>query len=380
MRRVWHMRSLLLFLAALVLATGAVGCSGGGDDDGGSPAAAATTTSTTGEGEGEGETTGTGDELPDVGKKTIGFVGICVKCTGQARVVNALKEEADKLGWEVVVVDAAGDLNKANAGFTNLYQRGVDAVISGAIDPYLLDNAIKGANDRGIEFVVNDGDWRPGVTFAVAMNSFYMGMAQAQWMVERLNAEGNIVLFNVPNARNVAERYTVFKAIIEMFPNMKILEEHTVNFTDPIQDAQRTMSGWLQRYGDDVDAVWAAWDDPAIGAALAIDQAGKSDQVFVIGNDAGPDALERIKGDSALDGTVYVDYTLQGQLYIQELHRVFATGQPSAKWIWIKEPIVTRHVDSPVGGDVLWPVPESGDLERVVPYSFWAKAEESNGG
>lgn len=294
---------------------------------------------------------------PSGEKKVIGVVSICGACTGQARAIESYRAEAAKRGWEVQVVDMAGDLSKAIAGFENFIASGVDALIDGAIDTELLTDVIAKANQAGIPFLVESGFWIPGVTCMVGQDSFRMGQVQGTYMVDRMQGKGNVVMLTARPARNVAMREDIVRTILGEYENIKILETHEIDFANPVADARRTMETWLTRYPNpgDITAVWCGWDDPCMGAAAAIDAAGRK-EIFLIGNDAGPEAMELICGDSAFDATVYVDYTTLGKVMFEQLDKIFATGKPDARNVYIELPIVSR-ADCPPNPPYYPPLP-----------------------
>jgi ribose transport system substrate-binding protein len=305
-------------------------------------------------------------QVKKVGHKTIAVVDACGTCGGDSRMNKALQSVAKQLGWTLIVVDANGDQSKGIADFNTMMQKKVDGLISASWDPYTLSSVIKKANAAHIPFVVTAGDWVPGAKFACCMDSPQMGTMQAAWVYQRLFSKGNIVMFDVPGARDVAERKATFTSLIKLFPNMKIVEDQQVNFQDPTGGAKRTMASLLLKYKGNIAAVWAPWDDPAIGASEAIDSSKYKGKIFVVGNDGGPDARSRICGNSSFDGTVYVAYEDWARVLVQEFARIFKGQGPSGRWLYTPQFIISR---------LLGNCPASGKLPPSAGYyySYWTK-------
>jgi ribose transport system substrate-binding protein len=296
--------------------------------------------------------------------KTIGMMEMCASCTGEARMAAAMKKEAEKRGWKLIIVDAAGDYAKAAAGMENLIQANVDAIITASADPYALGEGIQKANEAKIPVIIEAAEWVPGATVAIGMNSLQMGVTQGMWVIDRLGHKGNIIMFEATQFRDVVLRASVFKTIISNYPTMKIIEKHNVEATRAVEDARRTMEAYLLRYPNkgDISAVWCGWDDPAIGAATAIDEAGRN-EIFVIGNDAGLEALAKIREGSSFDGTVFVDYDTIGVEIAKQLEKIFTTGRPDASSIYVEQPIVSRFTNN---------LPPEGQLHpSVKTYAVW---------
>jgi ribose transport system substrate-binding protein len=55
------------------------------------------------------------------------------------------------------------------------------------------------------------------------------------------------------------------------------------------------VNDWLTRYGDELDAIWCPWDEPAMAASEAIVSRGLQDKIFVVGADGHPTALQRMR-------------------------------------------------------------------------------------
>jgi ribose transport system substrate-binding protein len=184
-----------------------------------------------------------------------------------------------------------------------------------------------------------------------------MGKAQADWVAQRLEGKGKVVMFDLQGSRTVQQRSTMFKAELSLFPDIQVVQTFQVDLADPIGSAKKQLAGYLLK-NKDVGAVWAAWDDPARGAAQAVKEAGNS-KAFVIGNDAGPDALADIRGNSPLDGTVFVDYTTEGKIFVKEIASYLKDGSVTGRWMFIQQPIISRHLGN---------VPPEGQAPPAVGY------------
>jgi ribose transport system substrate-binding protein len=76
----------------------------------------------------------------------------------------------------------------------------------------------------------------------------------------------------------------------------------------------------------DLDGVFGINDDSALGALAAIEAAGKSSRIRIVGYDANPEAQEKIKA-GAIYGDVMQDPARIGQLTIEAIAKHFA-GEP----------------------------------------------------
>ncbi|MFY0579403.1 substrate-binding domain-containing protein [Cystobacter fuscus] len=76
------------------------------------------------------------------------------------------------------------------------------------------------------------------------------------------------------------ERMDAFKAVLKNYPDIKLLDARYANWNR--DDAFKVMQDYLTRFKQ-IDAVWAADDDMAVGVLKAIEQAGRTDIQEVFG-------------------------------------------------------------------------------------------------
>lgn len=328
----WFVFSVLV-VASFVLFVGACG----EDSTTGGDTASSETTATTGSG-------GASDAgaAADVGPKKIGFVTICAVCTGEARAVSGLQEACDEAGWELLVTDGAGDFQKIISSIETYINEGCDAIVTGAIDPAPLGKVIKQCNDKGIPFIAESGLWVPGVDLQVGMDSYHMGQIQGSYIVDRLEGEGDVMMITYRPTRNVAMREDIVKQILSDYEDIEITYRHEVDINNIIEDSRKAVETQLLR-NPDLDAIWCGWDDMCTGAAAAVAAAGRDD-IFMIGNDAGEEALNAIRNpDSPWDITVSVDYETIGKTIISELNKIFAGEKLDYKNVFVELPMISRN-------------------------------------
>jgi inositol transport system substrate-binding protein len=101
------------------------------------------------------------------------------------------------------------------------------------------------------------------------------------------------------------------------------------------------MENWIQSYGDRIQAVFAQNDEMAMGALIAIEQAGRKGKMVVVGVDAIADALEAVR-DGRLDATVFQDAKGQGSAAVETAVKIIR-HQPYEKQVLIPFQLVTRE-------------------------------------
>lgn len=299
-------------LAALALALSA--CAGGSDtEDGDDVAAEQEGDDTAGDdtagddGADDAGSEGGGDSLIDpsylidadeysLEGYTIGVAVVGTQHFWDREAFQGAVDEIERLGGEVVTTDGGRD-NTVHAENHDVFlAEGVDAVVTilgdDAVEPKLqaLDDAgipVFGV-DRNSEWATNNSQ----------SDNEFAGRAAGELLVEYFGDEADGAQVAVFNAFGEAlefcgVRYESWREVIEE-AGIEILQpELAEEFANAPEDARQQTLTLLERYPEgEIDAVHVAcWDQPAIGAVQAIEEAGRDD-VIVSAIDAGPDTLE----------------------------------------------------------------------------------------
>jgi ribose transport system substrate-binding protein len=101
-------------------------------------------------------------------------------------------------------------------------------------------------------------------------------------MLDELGGQGNVVFLRMAEHHGTRKRGDGMEMVLQEYPDVQVLAEHNIDYTAFFEDTSRTMEDYAARFGDDIDAIWAPWDEPAQAAINALNAAG-IDGVKVIG-------------------------------------------------------------------------------------------------
>ena len=91
-----------------------------------------------------------------------------------------------------------------------------------------------------------------------------------------------------------------------------------------------------------IAAVWAAWDQPALGALQAIEDAGRADEgIVVVGIDANPQARDAIAAGGNFEASVAQDFEGIGKAAADAAARAMAGEEIRAKVIYVPTRLIT---------------------------------------
>ncbi|QEK11787.1 sugar ABC transporter substrate-binding protein [Crassaminicella thermophila] len=254
---------------------------------------------------------------------------------------DAMESYGKTLGGkvEVVFVDGKDDANKQLAQVENFIAQEFDVIVVNPVNTQATQPMTDAALQAGVKLVYVNRlpDYLPeGVTF-VGSDSVIAGNLQMEYLAEKLNGKGNVVIMQGSfDSEATYNRTDGVKMIADKYPNIHIIKVDTANFSR--EEGMMLMENWLST-GDQIDAVAANNDEMAIGAIQAIEAAGKLGEILVGGIDATPEALSEME-KGRLACTIFQDATGQGEGAIKAAYNL-AIGKNVEQKVWIPFQLVT---------------------------------------
>ncbi|WNS81407.1 sugar ABC transporter substrate-binding protein [Domibacillus sp. DTU_2020_1001157_1_SI_ALB_TIR_016] len=240
---------------------------------------------------------------------------------------------------EGVYVDAMNDAAKQMSQVETFISQGVDAIAIVPVDTESVGTIVDMANAAEIPIVVVNRTYKDieDATAFVGGNSIDSGIMQMEEVAKLLGGKGNIAIMNgIPGHEAEIKRTEGNKQIIDKNPGMKVVLEKNADFDRA--KGMTLMENWLQS-GKKIDAVVANNDEMAIGAIMALEAAGKLEEVTVAGIDGTPDALEYVKSGK-LKVSVFQDAAGQGSKGL-EIAAKAAKGEEVEKMNYIPFELIT---------------------------------------
>jgi inositol transport system substrate-binding protein len=247
-------------------------------------------------------------------------------------VTNAMEKRAEEMGVKLTILDGEGKAEKQVAQVENLIAQQYDVII---MNPMSLDGcapAVDAAVAAGVPIftlvsVVKNQD--KCVTY-VGSDAPESGKIQGEMIVEDTGGKGDVALIMGPIGHDA--QIGRKKGLLEAFEgtDLNVVIEQTANWQR--DQALALMENWLQA-GKEFDVIAAQNDNMAMGALMALENAGKADDTLVYGIDATEDALNAIK-DARLDGTVFQDAAGQGKKAVEVAVQI-ANGEQVDDYIFI---------------------------------------------
>ena len=210
--------------------------------------------------------------------------------------------EATHDNIDIVLVTADGPSDQASDLEDLVSVQQIDALVVLPFESGPLTDPVKQVKNSGVFVTVVDrGLTEEGIEDVyVAGNNTELGRISAEYMKGRLQSGDNIVILRgIPTVIDT-ERFDAFMAELEG-SGINVLDDEFANWNR--DDGFEVMQDFLSRFPD-IDAVWAQDDDIALGVIEAVKQAGRENDLFIVG---GAGMKDIIKGVMEGDELVPVD-------------------------------------------------------------------------
>jgi ribose transport system substrate-binding protein len=258
--------------------------------------------------------------------------------------VEAFQAEAKTNGWDVNVVDTKGDVAGVIAALETAATQKVDAVVIN-VDPAQVAAGLEAAKAAGVPVFGMDAGANPLLVTNVTSNGYAMAADTATYVANRIGGKGKVVMFVFDAFPPVQQRGIIADAIFKNNPDIAVLDRVTPDVADGgIADSRAKMEAILAANPDkgSISAVWAAWDQPALGALQAIEAAGRGGEGIVItGIDANPDARAAIAKGGNFEASMAQDFKGIGAATANAVKRHMAGEAIKQSVIYVPTKLIT---------------------------------------
>lgn len=228
----------------------------------------------------------------------------------------ALKDAASRTaaehGWTLLEHNAELDPTRQLSAVEDFITRRVDAILLNPVDSRAIVTAVKSANQQGIPVICVDVNADGGeVATFVASDNHALGVMTGEYLVERLAGRGKVGLVTHPYVSSGRDRERGLKEVLARYPEIHIVAGQP-SLGDRVKAMEVTEN--ILTAHPDLDAIWAINDPSALGALAAVQSAGRQDDLFIVGIDGAPEAVQAIRDTDTFAATA--------AQYPQEIGRV----------------------------------------------------------
>jgi len=222
-----------------------------------------------------------------------GSIGLAISTQNNPFFVDlyeGAKAMADSLGVTLQMADAGDDAAKQTSDIEDLVAAGISVLIVNPVDSDAVAGAVEAAMSKGVRVIAVDRAVN-GVKIdcSIASDNVMGAELATQYIVDQLG-EGAVVaeLEGITGASAAIDRSAGFHNVADK--SLQVVARQTADFDRT--KGMSVMENMLQS-NPDIQGVFAANDEMALGAVEAVSGAGKD--ILVVGFDATDDAIEAIK-------------------------------------------------------------------------------------
>lgn len=238
--------------------------------------------------------------------------------------------------------DEKGDATEMITGVNNLIAQGIDALVISPFSPESLGTVTAACEAAGIPVVVVDIGTGGNQVDAFIMSDMYGGGKQCgEYFLSVVDpaASKNVAIIKCETSATYAiTRGEGFKDAVTAAGYTVVDEQHGNSNKD---EAYAIMQDYLAAYTD-LSAVFCENDQMALGAAAAIDEAGKTGEILVYGFDGNDDAVAAIL-EGRMGGTVAQNPFAMGE-----------TGVELALKLVNGEELTSETLEEGTGNKIFW--------------------------
>ena len=264
----------------------------------------------------------------------VGYAQLGAESEWRAANTISIKETAEQLGVELRFLDAQQKQENQIEAVRKLIIQKVDVIGISPIVETGWNEVFQEAKDAGIPIILVDRRAAvPEDLYMSYLGSDFLeeGRNAARVMTQLVDGKANIVeLVGTIGSAPANDRYTGFREVLKDYPKLQIIDSQSGDFTRA--RGKEVMATFLQKYGNQITAVYAHNDDMALGAIQAIEDYGlrPGEDIKIVSVDAARGAFEAMIAGK-LNATVECNPLLGPQFF--ELALKVVNRQPIPKWV-----------------------------------------------
>ena len=218
-------------------------------------------------------------------------------------IADTMAEEAAKHGYEVMAYSGENNPATQNDQVNDFIVQKAAAIVLTPCDSKAIGTAIKKANEAGIPvFTADIACLAEGVEVVshIATDNYNGGRLVATAMMKALEDRGQVAIIDLPEIESVILRTNGFRDALKD-ANSKLEVVGSWPGKGMRDESMRVAQEILQTYPN-LRGIFAINDPTALGAYAAIEKAGKTEQITIVGFDGQPPGKKAI-----LEGKIYAD-------------------------------------------------------------------------
>jgi len=201
-------------------------------------------------------------------------------------------------GYKVDVTNAQGRTGQQKADVENFIAKKVNGIIIKGGEGGAFIDVSKKAWEANIP-VIGVLMFLPGAVATTCSDSWEGNVNMGVWLVNQMHGEGKYIILDAAGWHTLVIRRDAVESVLEWYPAIKrVADVYEVDTADPVNNSYSIVKATLRAHPD-LKAVVCTWGLPAVGAAKAIKEMKKQDQVAIVCTDADRPVLAEMAAKDA---------------------------------------------------------------------------------
>lgn len=276
----------------------------------------------------------------------IGMANFSQCCPYFIGMNDSVVDEAAPYGnITIISTDANGDAAKFQSDIEDLIAQDIDGIIISGAWLEQAPAALDALAAEGIPTVLVDRQFTTGAAAAydsyIGPDNFTIGVQDGTYIAERLGGEGVVAQLRGGPADNSIglNRSNGVLSVLETYPGITVVT--APDFGGWSADGGIALMEDLLASNPQIDAVFCENDSMCLGAQTAIADAGRADEMFLVGVDGENAALEAIINGTNYAATGLNNSDFIGRAAFNRLMSIFGGGAPE-KDTYLPSPLITE--------------------------------------
>lgn len=324
-------------------------------------------------------------DLPSSGpeaapRKTVFFLAANLRNSGILGVAEGVVEAADRIGWEIEVLDAKGSTELINLMLEDAISNPPHGLVVGGFDASEFSKSLKALSDAGTSIVGWHAGTYPGTTkgspifFNVTTDPIEVAQVAAQHAISQTSPNSGFVIFTDSRFEIALAKSNEMENVVQSCDHCHLLEVVDINLDKTATLMPEVVDELIRKYGDAWNVTLGINDLYFDDAVVPLSIAGvrpNSQMLNVSAGDGSVSAYQRIRANEFQHATVPEPLSFQGWQVIDELNRSIQGENPSG-FIAPTKLVLGQNVDTEGGHKNIFD-PDNGYRNRY--QEIW-KAKE----
>lgn len=234
--------------------------------------------------------------------------------------------KADELGvtLEVIAPPQESDIDQQINMFESMLEKDVDGIMVVPNGTKEIVSSVERANEMGIPVVTLDTTAEGGELLCFIGTDNYAGGQMAGEYISEIIDSGQVAMVTgTPGNLTQEERLRGCKEVLEKIDGIEIAGDAVPSYSDRAQ-AMSQAENLITAYPD-LKVIYCVNDEIALGVSEAVQAAGKTDEIKIVGFDGAPEAAQAII-DGEITATLAQQPGRMGELGVEALYEYIVNG------------------------------------------------------